>query len=93
MSKAGVVMLTSALAMELIEHNIRVNAVGPAFIETPMTQGLGADAEGHEMMTSMTPMGRLGTPVEIANAALYLACNESSYTTGSTIYPNGGMYT
>jgi 3-oxoacyl-[acyl-carrier protein] reductase len=41
----------------------------------------------------MTPMGRLGTPREMANAALYLACDESSYTTGHTLYPNGGMFT
>jgi NAD(P)-dependent dehydrogenase (short-subunit alcohol dehydrogenase family) len=43
-------------------------------------------------MVAMTPMGRLGTPLEMANCALYLACDESSYTTGSTLYPNGGMF-
>ena len=91
-SKAGVAMLTHAFAMEMLEHNIRVNAIGPGFIETPMTQGLQDDAEGREMMINMTPMGRLGTTLEMANTALYLACDESSYTTGSTLYPNGGMY-
>lgn len=91
-SKAGVAMLTHAFAMEMLEHNIRVNAIGPGFIETPMTQGLQDDAEGAEMMVNMTPMGRLGTPLEMANTALYLACDESSYTTGATLYPNGGMY-
>ena len=44
------------------------------------------------MMASMTPMGRLGTTLEMANTALYLACDESSYTTGATLYPNGGLY-
>ena len=91
-SKAGVAMLTQGLAMELLEHNIRVNAIGPGFIETPMTQGMAEDPEGAEMMVSMTPMGRLGTTLEMANTALYLACEESSYTTGATLYPNGGLY-
>jgi NAD(P)-dependent dehydrogenase (short-subunit alcohol dehydrogenase family) len=85
-------MLTHAFAMEMLENNIRVNAIGPGFIETPMTQGLQDDDDGKEMMLSMTPMGRLGTPLEMANTALYLACEESSYTTGATLYPNGGMY-
>lgn len=91
-SKAGVAMLTQVLAMELIPHNIRVNAIGPGFVETPMTAALSADPEGQEMMMSMTPMGRLGTVREMANTALYLACDESSYTTGATLYPNGGMF-
>ena len=91
-SKAGVAMLTNVFAMEMLEHNIRVNAIGPGFIETPMTDALSEDDEGTELMNSMTPMGRLGTTLEMANTALYLASNESSYTTGSTLYPNGGMY-
>ena len=91
-SKAGVAMLTNVLAMELVPHNIRVNAIGPGFIETPMTQSLQDDPEGREMMIAMTPMGRLGTPLEMANTALYLACEESSYTTGATLYPNGAMF-
>ena len=91
-SKAGVAMLTNVLAIELIPHNIRVNAIGPGFIETPMTQSLQDDPEGREMMIAMTPMGRLGTPLEMANTALYLACDESSYTTGATLYPNGAMF-
>ena len=91
-SKAGVAMLTHAFAMEMVEHNVRVNAIGPGFIATPMTQGLADTDEGMEQMVGMTPMGRLGTTLEMANTALYLACDESSYTTGTTLYPNGGMY-
>jgi NAD(P)-dependent dehydrogenase (short-subunit alcohol dehydrogenase family) len=91
-SKAGVAMLTHAFSVEMIEHNIRVNAIGPGFIETPMTQGMQDDVDGTEMMLGMTPMGRLGKPLEMANTALYLACDESSYTTGATLYPNGGMH-
>jgi len=91
-SKAGVAMLTHAFAFELVPHNIRVNAIGPGFIETPMTQKMQDNEEGMERMLGFTPMGRLGKPVEMANTALYLACDESSYTTGATLYPNGGMY-
>lgn len=92
-SKAGVVMLTQVLAMELLPHNIRVNAIGPGFVETPMTAAMNANDEGRAMMLGMTPMGRLGTVDEMANTALYLASDESSYTTGATLYPNGGMTT
>ena len=91
-SKAGVAMLTHVLALELIEHKIRVNAIGPGFIETPMTAAMNADPDGRAMMIDSTPMGRLGTVREMANCALYLASDESSFTTGQTLYPNGGMY-
>jgi glucose 1-dehydrogenase len=90
-SKAGVAMLTQVLAAELVEHNIRVNAVGPGFIETPMTAAAAANEDGKALMLGMTPMGRLGLPAEIANTALFLACDESSYSTGQIIFPNGGM--
>ena len=92
-SKAGVEMLTRVLAMELVAHGIRVNAIGPGFIATPMTQSLQDDATGQQMMLAMTPMGRLGQPVEIANTALFLASDESSYFTGQTLYPSGGIMT
>jgi len=91
-SKAGVEMLTRVFAMELVEHNIRVNAIGPGFIKTPMTQNLQDTEDGNEMMTTMTPMGRLGTVEEMANTALFLACEESSFTTGQILFPNGGIF-
>ena len=91
-SKAGVEMLTRVFAMEMVEHNIRVNAIGPGFIKTPMTQNLQDTEEGQETMLSITPMGRLGTVEEMANTALYLACEESSYTTGQILFPNGGIF-
>jgi len=78
--------------MEMLEHNIRVNAIGPGFIETPMTQGLRDNEDGNELIMSTTPMGRVGTVEEMANCALYLACEESSYTTGQILFPNGGMF-
>ncbi len=90
-SKAGVEMLTKVLAMELVEHGIRVNAIGPGFIETPMTQGMRDDPLGRARMMAMTPMQRLGQPLEIANTAVFLASDESSYFTGQTLFPGGGM--
>ena len=90
-SKAGVSMLTHGFALEMLEHNIRVNAIGPGYVDTPMTQSEDPE-EGREHMEAMTPMGRIADPKEIAATALYLASEESSYTTGATLYPNGGMY-
>ena len=57
-----------------------------------MTQGMQDTEEGQEMMQSMTPMGRLGTAEEMANTALFLCCEESSYTTGQILFPNGGIF-
>ena len=91
-SKAGVVMLTQVLALELMAHRIRVNAIGPGFIETPMTQDMQDSDQGRERMLNMTPMGRLGRPQEIANTALYLASDHASYMSGQTLYANGGMF-
>lgn len=92
-SKAGVAMLTQVMAAELSQLNVRVNAIGPGFIETPMTQGLRAENEGNMMVMSMTPMGRYGLPIEIANTALFLLSDESSYFSGQTLLPAGGMFT
>ncbi len=95
-SKAGVSMLTHGFALEMLEHNIRVNAIGPGYVDTPMTRGEteseDADGSSREQMEAMTPMGRIADPAEIAATAVYLASDESSYTTGATLYPNGGMY-
>ncbi|MFT4714554.1 MAG: NAD(P)-dependent dehydrogenase (short-subunit alcohol dehydrogenase family), partial [Candidatus Azotimanducaceae bacterium] len=92
-SKAGVAMLTQVMAAELSQLNVRVNAIGPGFIETPMTQNIRAENEGNMMVMSMTPMGRYGLPIEIANTALFLLSDESSYFSGQTLFPAGGMFT
>ncbi len=92
-SKAGVWMLTKVLARELADSGIRVNAVGPGFIETPMTAGLRSTDDGTELMHAMTPMGRLGHVDEIASTVLFLSSEESSYTTGQILFPAGGMFT
>ena len=90
-SKSGVVMLTKVFATELASTKVRVNAVGPGFIETPMTASIRQSPEWQAMVMQLTPMQRFGQPNEIANAVLFLACEESSYFTGQTLFPNGGM--
>jgi NAD(P)-dependent dehydrogenase (short-subunit alcohol dehydrogenase family) len=92
-SKAGVWMLTKVLAMELAPLGIRVNAIGPGYIDTPMTALLQEDEARMRMVLARTPMGRLGRPEEIAAAALFLASDESSYITGEILHPAGGMFT
>ena len=92
-SKAGVWMLTKVLATELAATGIRVNAIGPGFVETPMTAGLREDEARSRWALGMTPMGRFGRPEEIAATALFLASDESSYFTGELLHPAGGMFT
>ena len=92
-SKAGVIMLTTVFATELATKNIRVNAIGPGFIETPMTASIRQSPEWVQTVMQMTPMQRFGQAHEIANTALFLASDESSYVSGQTLYPSGGMYT
>ena len=91
-SKAGVWMLTKCLAQELAPHGIRVNAIGPGFIETPMTAPLRADEKRTRWAMGMTPMGRFGTPEEIAATALFLASDEASFFTGELLHPSGGVF-
>jgi len=88
-SKAGIIGLTKSLAKELASRNIRVNAVAPGFIETSMTKGLNEDRK--QLMLNAIPLKRIGTPEEVANLVLFLACEDSSYTTGQVIHVDGGM--
>jgi glucose 1-dehydrogenase len=91
-SKAGVWMLTKCLAQELAAHGVRVNAVGPGFIETPMTAALRADEARSRWAMTLTPMRRWGTPEEVASAALFLASDEASFVTGELLHPSGGVF-
>jgi NAD(P)-dependent dehydrogenase (short-subunit alcohol dehydrogenase family) len=91
-SKAGVWMLTKVLASELATTGIRVNAIGPGFIETPMTAAIREDEARSRWALALTPMGRYGQPAEIANTALFLASDEASYFTGEILHPSGGMF-
>lgn len=91
-SKAAVIMLTNTVATEYSTSNIRVNAIGPGFIETPMTANIRQSPEWMETVMQMTPMQRMGQAGEIASTALFLASDESSYFNGQTLFPNGGMF-
>ena len=90
-AKAGIIGFTKSLAREVGVRGITVNAIAPGFIETDMTDSLPDDQK--EALASQIPMGRLGTPNEVAQAVLFLAGESGSYITGQTIHVNGGMYT
>ena len=88
-SKAGVVAMTKSLAKEYAKKNIRINCISPGFIETDMTNELKEEYK-LELMKNI-PINRLGKGDDIANAALFLGSDASSYITGETIHVNGGM--
>jgi NAD(P)-dependent dehydrogenase (short-subunit alcohol dehydrogenase family) len=92
-SKAGVWMLTKSAARTLAPLGIRVNAIGPGFIDTNMTAAFDQVDEMRDVILGNTPMGRRGTPAEIANVALFLVSDEASYVTGELIHPDGGWFT
>lgn len=92
-SKAGVWMLTKVLSRELAPAGIRVNAIGPGYIETPMTAPLREDEMAQRMTLAQTPLGRMGQPEEVASTALFLASDDASYFTGELLHPAGGMFT
>jgi len=89
-SKGGIVGLTEAMALELAPYGIRVNAISPGAIETPMIDPLKADPKSIELTLSRIPMHRFGKPEEVSNLVLFLASDESSYMTGSNIVIDGG---
>jgi 3-oxoacyl-[acyl-carrier protein] reductase len=88
-SKAGLIGLTMALAREIASRNITVNAVAPGYVETAMTEVLAPEMK--ETVIKMIPLGRAGTPQDVANAVRFLASDEASYITGHVLSINGGM--
>jgi len=88
-SKAGLVGMSKSLAYEVASRDITVNAIAPGFIATAMTDKLTEDQK--DKINAQIPTGRMGTPAEIAAAALYLASAEAAYVTGTTLHVNGGM--
>ncbi|GAB3488391.1 SDR family NAD(P)-dependent oxidoreductase [Marinomonas epiphytica] len=94
MAKAGLHALTQHMAMELADHNIRVNAVSPAVVKTPIYNAFIKEEELEQTLTSFNPfhpIGRIGTPDDIANSVLFLLSNKASWTTGSVIDVDGGI--
>ncbi|HEY6768132.1 MAG TPA: 3-oxoacyl-[acyl-carrier-protein] reductase [Candidatus Sulfotelmatobacter sp.] len=88
-SKAGLIGLTMAIAREVGSRSITCNAVAPGFIETAMTAGLGDEFK--ESAVQQIPLGRVGSPEDVASAVAFLASDEASYITGHVLNVNGGM--
>lgn len=93
-SKGGVIGLTKAFARDLARHSITVNTIPPTIVDTPMARKSEAagDVPSVEVMGGMVPLGRAGTPEDIASACSYLCSDEAGYITGQVIGVNGGMY-
>ena len=89
-SKAGLIGLTRAIAVEVASRSITVNAIAPGFIETPMTDPLSQELK--DKMKSMIPLGRFGADREVAAAVIFLASDEAAYITGQVLDVNGGLH-
>ncbi len=89
-SKAGVILLTKSLAGEWAKRGVRVNSISPGYVATEMTKRGMENQEWRKEWLHFTPMGRVGEPVEIANAVVFLASDASSYFTGSNLVVDGG---
>jgi len=89
-SKAGIIMLTRQLALELARFNVRVNALAPGIVKTDFNSAFWREPEALRRSSAMVPLGRLAEPEEIAEAALFLASGRSGYVTGEVLSVNGG---
>lgn len=90
-SKAGVIMLTRTMAMDLAKHNIRVNAVCPGYILTPLSKSLDDPRQMRKLVNTHVPMKRPGLPKEVAGVFAFLASDDASYITGELTIIDGGM--
>lgn len=90
-AKAGVLMLTRVLAVELASHNIRVNAISPGLARTELSDWAWSNPEILKEMVATRPLGRIAEPADMVGAAIFLASDASSYITGHTILVDGGF--
>ncbi len=91
-AKAGLAMLTQVAALELAARRIRVNAVSPGFVETPLTEGVKLVPGALDEYLENTPLGRVGTPTDVAHAVLFLCSPKASWLTGEVLDLNGGAH-
>jgi NAD(P)-dependent dehydrogenase (short-subunit alcohol dehydrogenase family) len=89
-SKGGLSQLTKVMALSLAPHGIRVNALGPGSIGTPMMATIATDRAAKRRVLARTPLGRIGDADEVASVAVFLASDAASYVTGEIIYVDGG---
>ena len=89
-AKAGIIGFTKSVAREVIGRGIRVNAIAPGYIDTPLLDAL-SDVMKQSLL-AQTPAGRFGTPDEVAATAVFLASDDASFFVGQVLSPNGGLY-
>ena len=89
-AKAGVISVTQSAALALAEHGVRVNAIGPGYMETQMTGPIRENPALADNVRGATPLGRFGKPTDIGDAAVFLASDEASFVTGQVLYVDGG---
>ncbi len=89
-SKGGLAQVTKTMANDWAQYNIQVNAIGPGWVKTELTQALREDSQRNEEISGRIPMGRWADPLDLAGAAVFLASDASDYITGQTIFVDGG---
>lgn len=89
-SKAGIIHMTRALAIEWARYNITVNAIAPSYIETPLTREWLSDPQRHDLIAKRSPFNRVGQPTDLTGAVLLFASDNSNFITGQTLFVDGG---
>ena len=90
-SKGGIMMMMQSLAQEVAPHRIRVNSIAPGAIRTPINTAAWQTKEAYESLMTLVPYKRIGEPIDIARAAVWLASDDSDYIVGATLFVDGGM--